>query len=433
MASHRAVRLTLLKLMSIRTALALLLLLPAGASAQDLEAVLSAVVRISGMREDTPVRGSGFVVGFEGDKATIVTASHVIQGVQQIEVTFAVDLAERFPAGVVLGMETGSPHGLAVFQVRGQLPAGVTALSVDFEKRPRLGESLFLVGFPEMAQAPRTAQRVLAARNGTLLVVDQKVGEGFSGSPVLRGNKVVGVVTDMDEQTTYAVEAVVVQASLEGWGVKLAGACIPGQRATLDHIEYVRICPGTFTMGSASQDLYAEEDEKPPRPVTVSEFWIGRSEVTNAQYRRVRKSHQGEDRLPVVKITWAEANAACEHFGGRLPTEAEWEYAARAGTTTVWSFGGDATLTGEYAWYNQNAGDRPHPVAEKKPNLWGLYDVHGNVWEWVADGALPGHRVLRGGSFSDPAQFVRSANKIGHKPDERKENFGFRCARNAER
>ena len=289
------------------------------------------------------------------------------------------------------------------------------------------------MGFPEMAQAPRTAQRVLSARSGTLLLIDQKVGEGFSGSPVLRGSKVIGVVTDMDEQTTYAVEAVVVRASLEGWGVKLAGACIPGQSVTFDGIEYVRICPGIFTMGSASNDLYAEEDEKPPRHVPVGEFWIGRTEVTNAQYRRVRKSHQGEDRLPVVKITWAEANAACEHFGGRLPTEAEWEYAARAGTTTVWSFGEDATLTGEYAWYDQNAGDRPHPVAEKQANPWGLFDMHGNVWEWVADGALPGHRVLRGGAFNDPAKFVRSANKIGHKPDERKPNFGFRCARSPER
>ena len=407
-------------------ALALLLLLEPAAFAQELDTALSAVVRISGTRGDTPVRGSGFVVGLDRDKATIVTASHVIEGVQQLEVTFAADLAERFPAGVMLGMETGSPHGLAVFQVRGQLPAGVTALSVDAEKRPRLGEALFLVGFPEMAQAPRTAQRVLSARSGSLLLVDQKVGEGFSGGPVLQDGKVVGVITDMDEQTTYAVNAATAHTALEGWGV--VKPCIPGSTIPMNGIDYVRICSGTFTMGSASTDPFGEKDEQPARQVTVREFWIGRTEVTNKQYRLFQGKQKGEDDLPVVKITWAEANAACERFGGRLPTEAEWEYAARAGTTTVWSFGGDEKMIGQYAWYNGNANNKPHPVAQKKPNDWGLYDVHGNVWEWMADWSPPAYPVLRGGSFPDPAKFVRSANRTASKADARQENFGFRCA-----
>jgi S1-C subfamily serine protease len=249
MESRRAVRLTPLKPMLIRPALALLLLLPTTAAAQDLDTALSAMVRISGTRDDTPVRGSGFVVGLDGDKATIVTASHVIEGAQQLEVNFAADLAERFPAGAVLGMEAGNPRGLAVFQVRGALPANVTSLSFEVERGPRIGDALFLLGFPEMAPAPRTAQRVLSARSGTLLLVDQKIGEGFSGGPVLQGGKVVGVVTDMDEQTTYAVNALVVQAALEGWGEKLAvqelGArdCAPGSSMNVQGIDYVRICP----------------------------------------------------------------------------------------------------------------------------------------------------------------------------------------------
>src|SRR5262245_45731452 len=142
--------------MRFRTALALLLLLAPAASAQDLDTALSALVRISGTRNDTPVRGSGFVVRLDRDQATIVTASHVIECEQQIEVTFAADPAQSVPAGTVLGMNAGNPRGLAAFQVRGA-PPGVTALSFGIESRPRLGEALFLLGFPQMELAPRTA------------------------------------------------------------------------------------------------------------------------------------------------------------------------------------------------------------------------------------------------------------------------------------
>ena len=418
--------------MRLRTTIvALLLLLPVAASGQEqsLDTALSALVRISGTRDDTPVRGSGFVVALDRDEATIVTASHVIEGVRNLEVAFAAELSESFPAQTVLGMELGDPNGLAVFQVRGTLPANVTSLSVEVDRRPRLGEALFLLGFPEMSPAPRTTQRVLSARNGALLLIDQKIGEGFSGGPVLQDGKVVGVVTEMDEQTTYAVNAVTAHTALEGWGVKL---CMTGTPVTRNGMDYVRICPGTFTMGSAPTDLFAEKDEQPVRQVTVNEFWIGRTEITNKQYRLFQPEHPGDDEMPAVKITWDEAEAACKRFGGRLPTEAEWEYAARAGTRTVWSFGGDERMTGEYAWYTGNANNKPHPVASKKPNAWGLYDVHGNVWEWVEDWSPPAYPVLRGGSFQDPAKFIRSANRIANRRDVRKENFGFRCARSPE-
>jgi hypothetical protein len=207
--------------MLVRTAFALLLLLPAAAATQELDPAVSAVVRISGTRGGTPVRGTGFVVGLDRDKATIVTASHVIEGVQQLEVTFAANLTtEIFPAGRILGLDAGNPHGLAAFQIRGELPAGVTILSFEAENQPRQGDEVFLVGFPEMALAPLTPRRVLSGRLGMLLLVDQEIGEGFSGGPVLRSGKVVGVVTNMDNQTTYAINAVVAREALEGWGVK---------------------------------------------------------------------------------------------------------------------------------------------------------------------------------------------------------------------
>ncbi len=209
--------------MLIRHLPILFLLLPSAAAAQDIAMAMSAMVRISGTRGDASVRGSGFVIGLDHDKATIVTASHVIQGVQQIKVTFAADVTQSFPAESedVLGMDTDSPQGLAVFQVRGAIPKGVTALSFSGESRPHPGEALFLLGFPQMERTPRTAQRALAGQKGMLLLIDQASGEGFSGGPVLRGGKVVGVITSTDDLTTYAVNETVAYEILTGWGVKL--------------------------------------------------------------------------------------------------------------------------------------------------------------------------------------------------------------------
>lgn len=440
--------------MLIRAALALLLLLPAAASAQGPDTAVSALVRISGTRGGAPVRGSGFVVGLDDNKATVVTASHVIEGLQKIEVTFAAQPTLSFPVGSVLGLDPGSPNGLAVFEVRGALPPGVTTLSLEIENRPRVGETLLLLGFPQMELTPRTTQRVMSGRRGTLLVVDQEVGEGFSGGPVLLGGKVVGVVTEMDGQTTYAVNAVVVHEALEGWDIKPAPpplkACVPGEERTGNDIVYVRICAGSFIMGSAASDPQAYADEKPAHQVTLSEFWMGKTEITNKQYRRFRQDHDGEDSLPVANVSFYDAKEACEHFGGRLPTEAEWEYAARAGSQTPWSFGDNVKKLDEYSWCGGNSGNTSHPVGTKKPNAWGLYDMHGNVAEWVADwyGTYPSaeqkdptgpaatrERVLRGGSFStdDEPRELRSAWRASNEPAFRGSRVGFRCVQSSHR
>ena len=301
-----------------------------------------------------------------------------------------------------------------------------------------------------------------------MLLIDQGIGEGFSGGPVLQGGKVVGVITDMDDQTTYAVNAVVARESLEGWGVKLGRQtstpvtrtvpetkppapvvekCVPGEERTEKGIDFIRICPGTFTMGSAENDPQAFSDEKPAHQVTLSEFSIGKTEITNAQYRRFRSDHKGEDNLP-ASVTWDDAKAACEHFGGRLPTEAEWEYAARAGSQALWSFGSDEKMLGEYAWYNGNSGGELHPVGTRKANAWSLHDMHGNMWEWVADwyglysreaqtdpaGPQTGQsRSLRGGAFVNPPGGLRSAFRVRLQPSDRIEEFGFRCARSPRR
>ncbi len=197
----------------------------------------------------------------------------------------------------------------------------------------------------------------------------------------------------------------------------------------------------------------SEQDRgQPVHEVKVNEFWIGKYEVTQAQFQRFRKDYaykKGEDDLPAANVTWSEAKDFCEHFGYRLPTEAEWEYAARAGTQTRYSFGDDERKLGEYAWYSGNSDYRTHPVGTRQPNPWGLYDMHGNVYEWVQDcwhdnyNGAPAdgsaweadncqQRVLRGGSFYR-AEYLRSANRDGVGPEGRYQNFGFRCARGPRR
>jgi formylglycine-generating enzyme required for sulfatase activity len=134
-------------------------------------------------------------------------------------------------------------------------------------------------------------------------------------------------------------------------------------------------------------------------------------------------------------------NAKEGHNRYRLPTEAEWEYAARAGTTGAYSFGDDADTLGRYAWYRDNSGGKTHPVGQKEPNAWGLYDMHGNVWEWVQDwygryssssvtdpvGPSSGSpRVYRGGGWGFVAEYCRSACRLYDAPDFSRNGLGFR-------
>jgi len=151
-----------------------------------------------------------------------------------------------------------------------------------------------------------------------------------------------------------------------------------------DKLRYVWIPPGNFMMGCSPGDLECFEDEKPPHEVIITHgFWIGQTEVTQAAYGTVMQTNarhfKASDR-PVEQVSWDEAKAYCEAVGMRLPTEAEWEYAARAGSTEARYRAIDRA-----AWYADNSQYRTHPVATKASNAWGLYDTLGNVWEWVED------------------------------------------------
>ncbi|MEZ5990408.1 MAG: formylglycine-generating enzyme family protein [Planctomycetota bacterium] len=223
------------------------------------------------------------------------------------------------------------------------------------------------------------------------------------------------------------------------------------------------VLPGRFVMGASPDDADADDDEGPPREVVLTRaFYLAETEVTVGSWRAYveNEGHQGfvltapswaektgwGDDRPACNLTWSEAGAFCRFYGFRLPSEAEWEYACRAGTTTPWCFGRVAAELDRHAWYGQ-PDQGAHAVAQKEANPWGFHDMYGNVAEWVADGydafayrearrdPLDPHgpaesfeRVVRGGSFASEASATRSSERLGLSADRAGPVLGFRPA-----
>jgi formylglycine-generating enzyme required for sulfatase activity len=225
----------------------------------------------------------------------------------------------------------------------------------------------------------------------------------------------------------------------------------------------VWIAAGQFVMGSPNDEVGRDQDEGPETKVTITRgFWMGKCEVTQAEYKAVMGANPstftGDTNRPVEKVSWQEAMDYCarltqraqaagqlpEGYVYRLPTEAEWEYACRAGTNTRFCYGDDTHYAqlGEYAWFMDNSDAGTHPVGSKRPNAWGLHDMHGNVWEWclsrwgsflpggsitnLAARAEGGLRVARGGSWLYDGRACRSANRDDYSPLNRCSDVGFR-------
>lgn len=235
-----------------------------------------------------------------------------------------------------------------------------------------------------------------------------------------------------------------------------AGAAPDAQFTNSIGVEFVLIPSGSFTMGSDPNFEEGQQDERPLHKVSISRpFYLGKYEVTQAQWVAVMGNNPSRFKgrnHPVERVSWHDVqdfirrlNAQEGHERYRLPTEAEWEYAARAGTNTSYCLGDDKQALSRHAWYYDNARDTTRPVGQKQPNAWGLYDVHGNVREWVQDwygetyyanspeidpkGPPSGkYRVDRGGSWGFNAVFCRSAFRGNVIPDSQLGYLGFRLA-----
>ena len=227
-----------------------------------------------------------------------------------------------------------------------------------------------------------------------------------------------------------------------------SAAPAPMKTATIDlgggvKMEFVLIQPGAFVMGT-SEENDPDSDASPPHKVTLTQpFYLGKYEVTQEQWEKImgrNPSHFPGAKRPVETVSWN----ACQEFLAKLqartgrkfvlPTEAQWEFACRAGTSTLWSFGDRDAAMGNYAWSGSNSGQTTHAVGEKKPNAWGLYDLHGNVAEWCADwyakhtysrgdatdpGGPPAgdSRVVRGGAWGDDSGYLRCTYRNCNGPD----------------
>ncbi|MBI3813378.1 MAG: formylglycine-generating enzyme family protein [Nitrospinae bacterium] len=166
--------------------------------------------------------------------------------------------------------------------------------------------------------------------------------------------------------------------------------------------------------------------------MVLSEFYIDKYEVTQREFQQVMGNNpsnfKGCDNCPVEQVTWYEANEYCGKVGKRLPTEWEWEKAAKAGTTTTFYWGESEGMAGDYAWYGDNSGSKTHPVGQKKPNNYGLYDMAGNVWEWTSTDHDSSNKVMRGGAWYVTPLYLWSSGRNWNEPANRDSYYGFRCA-----
>jgi formylglycine-generating enzyme required for sulfatase activity len=222
-------------------------------------------------------------------------------------------------------------------------------------------------------------------------------------------------------------------------------------------IEFILIPAGEYMMGAVDYDTKADHTEKPSHLIKIEKpFYIAKFPTTQESWEKIMgknpsKFPDSDKKSPVDSITWEEIQVFIKKLnemeglfpekGYRLPMEIEWEYACRAGTSSLFYFGDDSAQVGDHAWFEKNSSNRTHPVGTKKPNPWGLYDMVGNVWEWCQDWYSeyssnetnpPSRKVRRGGSWMDSESSLRSSERGSDRPNFLYSDLGFRLVSSSE-
>ena len=458
--------------------------------AQDMARLQSGVVKITAKPpEGFPNVGTGFIVRLETNAAYIVTAAHVVAGDAHPKVEFFTK--RNIPVmAEVLGLEGDDEvRGIALVVVRGteNLPKGITSLPLATASLSG-GEDILVIGFPRNAGPWALIKGNISSREGRDIHFSPSVDSGHSGGPVLRGGNVVAMVGSGRQSAGRGVTARSVQDYIEGFGImsqdrtsaaSMATESSPPPAATAkpesrhmtqdreitgkDGAPMVLVPAGEFWMGSDNE--HSSDDWHPRHQVSLDAFYMDKFEVTVARYAEfVGSTNRSEPKywdqvdsrkhgtLPVVGVDWHDAEAYCQWAGRRLPTEAEWEKAARGTDERIFPWGHEQPTerlanSGKRRLWAKIYEDYLAPVdsydAGKSP--YGLHHMAGNVWEWTADlydenyysksparnpkGPSSGEdRVFRGGSLGSAPFNVRSYFRTRHSPTTRIFDIGFRCA-----
>ena len=424
----------------------------------EFEATKNLVVVIEGKLGEAPTQGAGIVFANQGGFVYIATAFHVVRRGENrsagLKVRFAQKPNEEVPSEH--HPMAWYVHDLAVIRVN--TPTGLQ-FRLDRLAPPasvKKGDKVYAIGYPNHERWAVTFNPGFVRTIDALTVAAESplITEGYSGGALVdQRTLLVGLVQGTDALMAKALridQALNLIRRENKLPVQLSPH-VPAKSKTnpKDGLEYVLIPPGRFIMGCSKDDEECVDNEFPPHEVRITNgFWMSQTEVTQAAYRRV----MGEDpsefkgaKHPVDSVSWEQAKDYCAKVGLRLPTEAEWEYAARAGSTQA-RYGELAAV----AWHGESSrSGTTHDVGGRQPNAWKLHDMLGNLWEWVADwygedeyqanngidpkGPRMGKmRGLRGGSWEDHQKNVRASVRNAHEPvaqdNESTNQIGFRCA-----
>ncbi len=441
--------------------------------------------------------GFGFITGEKDGKLYIVTAGHVLhnqEGLKSILVQFYTSL-RKYPAEEETWFEGDDDLSLLTLPK----PSDLSWQTQYADFSPKAYGAVRFIGHNKDWVSP-LAGEITKISNNRINFIIGTIQPGTSGAPLLTENGIIGLILEDEKAASYALSLTRIRELIGAARYPYFGGSAYDPKAVSTTSDspimqpnslvpaMVQVRGGTFTMGCTSeQGSDCSDDEKPSHQVTLRDFYLGQYEVTVREFKAfidatnyqtdaekegtslilTEKSKEfrkginwrhdiagnirpsAEYNHPVIHVSWNDATAYCEWLAGktgkkyRLPTEAEWEYAARGGQQTKnYKYAGGNELS-EVAWFTDNAGSKTHLVGGKRPNELGLYDMSGNVWEWCQDwhgtyssasqtnpsGAGTGsYRVFRGGSWGLTARFCRVSFRYFYAPAHRFNLLGFRLA-----